>query len=69
MKLLMFAGVVSGSVSGGEVREAEVPASSGGGAAGEGAPQHTPQVIYPQYYPLEARSYSQVSYMEGQIDF
>ncbi|XP_063875152.1 cAMP-regulated phosphoprotein 21-like isoform X7 [Scylla paramamosain] len=52
-------GVVSGSVSSGEVREPEVTASSGGGGGGEGPSQHTPQVIYPQYYPLEARSYSQ----------
>ncbi|XP_045135063.1 cAMP-regulated phosphoprotein 21-like isoform X5 [Portunus trituberculatus] len=50
--------VVSGSVSSGEVREPEVTASSGGGG-GEGPSQHTPQVIYPQYYPLETRSYSQ----------
>ncbi|XP_050733307.1 R3H domain-containing protein 1-like isoform X3 [Eriocheir sinensis] len=52
-------GVVSGSVSGGESREAEMPAASGGNSGSEGVTQPTPQVIYPQYYPLEARSYSQ----------
>lgn len=64
---LSFSGVVSGSVSG-EVREPEVPASSGGSSGGEGASQHTPQVIYPQYYPLETRSYSQVSEVKDLVN-
>lgn len=67
--MVLFKGVVSGSVSSGEAREPEMPAPSGGSAGNEGVTQPAPQVIYPQYYPLEARSYSQVSNMKRQLNF
>lgn len=61
MYVILLTGVVSGNVSSGETREPEMPAASGGSTGSEGVTQPTSQVIYPQYYPLEARSYSQVS--------
>lgn len=66
---MLFLTVVSGSVSGGETREPELPAVSAGSTGSEGATQPTPHVIYPHYYPLEARSYSQVSEMKKLLYF
>ncbi|XP_042210603.1 R3H domain-containing protein 1-like isoform X3 [Homarus americanus] len=52
--------VVSGGVSNnGEVRETEGSTGTGNGGTNEGVVQQAPQVIYPQYYQIESRSYSQ----------
>lgn len=55
--------VSSGVSSGGEARETEGTSGTGGGGGGasEGVVQQATQVIYPQYYQLESRSFSQAS--------
>ncbi|XP_069948722.1 R3H domain-containing protein 1 isoform X4 [Cherax quadricarinatus] len=57
-------GVVSSGVSSSEVKEAESSSGPGNGGTSEAIVQHTPQVIYPQYYQLDSRSFSQ----EGHVN-
>lgn len=51
--------------SSGETRETDGTTGTGGGGSGNGASegvvQQATQVIYPQYYQLESRSFSQAS--------
>ncbi|XP_071541861.1 uncharacterized protein enc isoform X3 [Panulirus ornatus] len=55
--------VSSGISSSGEVGETESSTGVGGGGTSEGTVQQAQQVIYPQYYQLESRSYSQATHL------
>ncbi|XP_069186166.1 cAMP-regulated phosphoprotein 21 isoform X6 [Procambarus clarkii] len=57
-------GAVSSGISNSEARETEGSSRTGSGGTSESVVQQASQVIYPQYYQLESRSFSQ----EGHVN-